>query len=276
MKKITWSVLLVFIFLACKKDPAPSSKILAGSQITSYTRHDALGHKLQIDSLTYDRGGMVANYQSWTYDSTANPILTDYENYSFSFPAGSTLPNAYRYSITSSQTSSTAESHLLYYDGQGRIIKDSLNLPLNNLTRYYSYINNFITIESKQYGTSFSEKDTFVVSAGNVSDYNYYYFEPAIIASFLVNAKYTDFANPFYNKILASSLGAFFLEEIRGDFISVNMPKSLKSIDNTQNSNGQDTAYIVNSNFTWIADSNGNIVSGSDSTNGNYYNFIYK
>lgn len=281
MRKILWLTAFVFIFLSCKKDPAPSNRPLTDTHLTSFSRYNAADHILQIDSFTYDTGGQIAVYQSWTFDSTANPILTDSDYYRFSFPSGSLFPNAYIHSwYDKGIASAGTESHLLYYDSQNRLQKDSLSEGLydSHLVVNYGYSNNFNSIisgEPPQMNSSFVELDTFYLSAGNITVNNKVDRDLPTTDIFRQTLQYGTYTNPFYNKTVAATMGAFFSHALAGDFISLNIANSVTATDTYHTSATPDIVSTETSDYTWVTDSDGKVVSGSATGEGVFYYFRY-
>ena len=278
MKKILWSILFVFIFFSCKKEPALPTRVVTDSHLTSFTRYNPANYTTKIDSFTYGPGGQIASYQSWTFDSTANPILTDSDHYAFAFLSGSLLANAciHSWSDTGTPTVQT-ESHLFYYDSENRLIKDILDSVSSGskVAKYYNYTDNFISIESTANGGTSFEKDTFFLSAGNVINISNYFFYPGTVNSFLEDVQFSTYANPLHNKVITTSMGAFFSEALSGDFISVNIPKYVKTTNTYKSTTEPGSSNTDATNYVWRIDPDGKIVSGSEPLQGNFYNFRY-
>jgi hypothetical protein len=194
------------------------------------------------------------------YDTSAGPsnLFIDTGSYYFTIDPSTNLPSSYLSIYNKTGYPSPAhEPHLLFYDNQNRIIRDTiLSDPGNpNDTVAYNYAYSGANIVCTRYsrdifnpanltyewGLTFT--DTMIVNNGNLirqtvnsllgTAWSQDYF-------YGVN-NYTAYANPLYNPHLSQSLGVIFRNANVMDCLSRNLPAD----------------GIVN----WTKDANGRVVT---------------
>jgi hypothetical protein len=200
--------------------------------------------------------------QNDTVDVAAGYFEVDSGTYIFDLDPVMNLPRGYRFDYKKGYTGaqSYVETHLMYYNSQNQLIKDSglLNLPGQNsnpVTKYYTYSGTTMFCNSFLTGAPFF-KDTIMTSSGNFIYFstNYSDGNGGWTNQFRSTVTYSSAQNPLYSTDLSNSLGAFLLVEGIDDFISKNLTN--------------------NDGFSWVTGSNGKITSGS-APNGNYTTYSY-
>jgi hypothetical protein len=253
-KKYLSRILILTLFYACTKsgDPVKPPLVILPTASTYYYANN---HLISYRNFSFDSSQhLVSVYlrQNDTIDVSTGLFLVDSGTYYFNLNPSTNLPDGYysvyKKSYTGAQTN--IETHLMYYNSQNQLIKDSglLNLAGQNPnppTSYFTYSGNTIICNSYLGGSPFLT-DTLIMSNGNLI---YFHKE-----TFVYTPTYSTAANPFYTPELSNSLGAFLMIEGIGEFISKNLPDD----------NG----------FTWVTGNNGMISSGS-SPNGDYVQFTY-
>jgi|GEM_PF-941077 len=268
-----FSLFLVFpvLFLSCKKDSGTSDVSATASHITAVYAQD--DHYVHVDSLNYDSNGRIARIRQWTYDTTAGvtfPVL-DSTDYTFVFSGNGTVPASF--TMTSSYITGT-ESHILYYDSQNRIVKDSLvNLSDGNfVSANYRYGTNLLAFDVYKRNNNIvvkAETDSlFPAANGNIYNANLHYLDyNNQIAEEKYITTFSTYSNPFYNKAVAESVGMFLSGLLALDFISPNM----FSTTSTTSSSG----YSDMLSYTWTRDAKGRVVKGVEPSGQFGYAFHY-
>jgi len=199
------TALLVLFIYSCKKSNSSNNNNANSnswlSSVTSWSSPTSV-----VDSFSYDSSHRVASYQQFEYDtSTGTPISGNWSAI-FSLPAGSSAPPS---SYTNNLTG-VSELHQLYYDGQGRIVKDS-SLGSSGWVIYFSYPANEIAITGFWDGTiANSIVDTLFLSNGNIGSAHIYGPNNAGTADSLeqsIKYGFSGTSNPAYHSAITSSVG---------------------------------------------------------------------
>lgn len=126
---------------------ASASTVSQGSMIT--------------DSFSYDDQHRVARFAQYATDGTHSSVIT----FDFTFSGGNALPAGYTYTFDTD----APKSHVLEYDGQGRIIKDT-SLSGDQFVTYYTYSGNYIINTILFDGTyNDAQIDSLKVTDGNIT-----------------------------------------------------------------------------------------------------------
>jgi hypothetical protein len=229
MKKLTLSLSIALLFLySCKKSnsgSAPSSNYYLSSVVAIGTATTSNPQSGQIvDSFNYDTLHRINTYIESDYDSSQfGPELSTW-NIQFIYQGSNSWPSSYNYSDGGS-IGGPYGSHLLSYDAEHRIMRDSC---LNGSGDYtdFSYTNNSIVITFFDGGTILpASVNTYFISNGNVSKETL--ASPQVSSSLgVVNYTYSSIANPAYHPLIFNSIGplltALNLSAGTVDFISQN------------------------------------------------------
>jgi hypothetical protein len=188
---------------SCKKSSSSNTNTSTYylSSITSYSPQAKV-----VDSFTYDSAHRLARFAQYAYDSTGGTPQYGVATADFALPANSSAPPvSYVYTLNGHQ-----EMHLLSYDAQGRIIKDT-GTSGSGFVTYYSYPNNNIATTVLFDGTPMNNQvDTLFISSGNISAYHIYYPNNAGTADSLegnIRFSYGSLNNPGYHAAIANSIG---------------------------------------------------------------------
>ena len=265
MKRISvFFLALTFLYACSKSNNAGSSRPDVTGFPTASSLYDAANHILNLRTYLYDSSQNLAGVFFRENDTTnvgAGIFTVDSGSYRFHVDPATNLPSGYlldyRKGSVGGQT--VVESHLLYYNPQHQLIKDSGLLAVsgqnpNPPTKYYLPAGNTIVCNTFRNGSA-SQKDTLISANGNlVYAASYLSNGSGWTKAFSISYTYSTAAGPFYNQGLSNSLGAFLMEEGIGDFLSKNLT----------NNNG----------FAWVVGGNGKVASGS-TPNGDYASFTY-
>lgn len=273
MRKLTLylTALLLFFTYSCKKSNSSSSSNSNSwlSSVTNYSAQESI-----VDSFSYDSSHRLASFMQFEFDSSGGYPISANWSAIFSLPAGSSAaPTSYTNNLTG-----TTELHLLTYDAQGRILKDS-STGSSGWVIYFGYPNGNIAINAYYDGTvANSILDTLFMSNGNIASMHGYGPNNAGTADSLEGAiKYgfSGIANPGYHSTLTSSIGPLiYILQISGyggifDNIS---QKTLNSISGQ--SDGLPPGVTIT--YTLTTDSQGRLSQQSASYGGSSSSLVYR
>jgi hypothetical protein len=253
MKKSAVLIIVIINLYACSKSNVPATDKPVFPSASTY--YYANNHLISFRNFTFDSSQHLASVflrQNDTTDVSTGYFEIDSGSFHFDIDPAANLPKGYwsDYKKGYFGAQIVIETHLMYYNSQDLLIKDSglLAIPGQNPnppTRYYTYSGNTIISNSYLSGSLFLT-DTLITSNGNVI-----YFNKENVA---FTATFSTASNPLYNAELSNSLGAFLLVEGISDFMSKNLSN--------------------NDGFTWVTGGNRKIESGSAPT-GDYVTFTY-
>ena len=258
-------LVLIFIMvfaLACNKDSSGPSYL--SDLPTSYTRYGTLNQRSDRETFNYDANQNIAKISFLILDTSGEEVLIDSGSYSFTYTSGSNLPSGYTYNYHNTMPVrgydglSQLETHLLYYNSDQRLIKDS-GLDYRP-TSYFNYSGNTITYSTwLHYGDSLVSyyRDSVLLDDQGMLAFNYQINKNGenwdiYTIPYQNNANLN---NPLYRKNLSGSLGILFLAQDLGDFISRDLM----------------TEYVT---FDWITNSSGRVF-GNLPGNGEIIQFTY-
>jgi hypothetical protein len=188
-----------------------------------------------------------------SYASTAQPLY-DSGRFIFTIDPVSSLPNGYT-TIYRKEFYTDYESyrHIIYYDNQNRVSKDSvveIKKSTNNsiAVSNYTYTDNIVTVATINYGGSGTTSlDSFFVNNGNLVGRNQYYFNNGTVdfSSFETYYPNTTYANPLYDPKISASVGIFGFYIGAADLYSKNF------------------LNYTDEKISWSTDSKGRLVTGT-------------
>lgn len=263
---------IIFAF-SCKKSGSSNNNSSAYylSSVINYSPHRRI-----VDSFTYDSSHRVARFAQYAYDSSTGTPAFASLTADFALPAnGSAPPTSYTYTANGNQ-----DMHILSYDGQGRITKDT-SLSGKGFVTYYSYPNNNIATTVLFDRTPFNNQiDTLFISNGNIGGYHIYFPNNAGTADSLegvINFGFSSVTNPAYHAAISKSIGPLlYILQFDGyggslDPISPNVFNSLSGVESGLPPN-------VTIKFNPVTDSKGRLIQLTSSFGGaaslivyNYY-----
>lgn len=235
--KSLYCILCAFFILcsiSCKKSSSSNNNSSAYylSSVTNYSPQQRI-----VDSFTYDSSHRLARFAQYAYDSTTGNPRFAFWTADFALPAnGSAAPTSYTYTANGKQ-----DMHILSYDGQGRITKDT-SLSGSGFVTYYSYPNNNIATTVLFDGTPLNNQvDTLFISNGNIGAYHIYFPNNAGTADSLegaLNFGFSSLNNPAYHAAVSKSIGPLlYILQFDGyggslDPISTNVFTSISGVEN--------------------------------------------
>ena len=231
-------MLYVFVSLfmyACTKENAylkPNNTSTEGSASSGVSLLAAIhqytaGYQV-CDSFQYDSVHRVVGFLQSVYDSTKGSPLSSGFNTYFAYSGGSSLPYAYTQAIDGF---SFTDKHLLTYDSQGRIVKDT-SLSGSGFVCHYAYPGDDIASTLLFNGSPGNNQiDTLFLTGGNILSGHVYYPNmegSADSLSAVFQSGFAAYANPGYNPTVSPAIGPLlYLLAIDGyggysDYISKN------------------------------------------------------
>lgn len=250
---------MLLLLSACKKHNSTNTTSNSNaylSSLTSWSPGTAI-----VDSFSYDSSHRVASFMQFEFDTSGGYPVSANWSAVFSLPAGSSAPPS---SYTNNLTGNS-ELHQLFYDGQGRIVKDS-STGYSGWIIYFSYPNNNVAITALLDGTiGNSLVDTLYLSGGNVGNVHVYGPNNAGTADSLeavIKFGYSGIANPAYHSALASSIGPLiYILSFSGYGANID-PISEKAF-NSLGGVGSGLPSNVTINYTLTTDSQGRLTQQS-------------
>jgi hypothetical protein len=237
MKNITLIAVLCLLLFACKKSSNNPSPSPGQNQLVSIHIYSPSIQMLTIDTFVYDgnRNMIRAGYAA--YDSGGGVTYIDSGSYYFTFNSGSNIPASYRLIwskeiLLPGPPELEDETHGLLYDGQNRLIGDTLlvnRVAANTIDAmtWYTYAGTSIVGATGDTPDSIDITDSLVFnSAGNLireADYNGPLSAPYDTSSYTIS-NYSTYPNPLYNSTNALNIGIFLLNNGIVDAASKNLP----------------------------------------------------
>jgi hypothetical protein len=261
MLKSTVLAICILLFFSCNKtsnsqqQPTDSTETLISCVISQPQDNNLFSQKFQYDN---DGNLMVLDFIS----AGVSPNSTqDSGTITFTYDPSSKLITSYTEEGKKvGSASSDVVQHILIYDNQNRVIKDSITM-LNGLVSP-SLLSVFTYSDGsavKIMGSESGEIDSMTIVNGNVTQQAFYQFlntntRPDYTENYVPNL---NFVNPFYNEKTPSGVRTFLTLFWFNDWVSKNLSDWSPE------------------KMTWIKDSNGNVVSGTGD-GGTQITFGYK
>jgi hypothetical protein len=203
---LSLSALIFILIFSCKKSNSGGSSSAATSYLSAVVSY-APQQKI-VDSFYYDSTHLLDTFTQTIYDTTSGSPLYNSYTLQFIYQSPNTYPSYYNlYDVT---YGNYGDYHLLSYDGQGRVSKDT-SLSGSGYVTYYSYPDNNVVIDDWFEGTSQDNQiDTLYMSNGNMSGETIY---TANIPGQPdqqqgdVQYKFNTSANPAYHAAITSTIG---------------------------------------------------------------------
>lgn len=196
----------LFLAFSCRKSNSGSSSSAASSYLSAVVSY-APQQKI-VDSFYYDSTHLLDTFTQSVYDTTSGSPLYNSYTIQFIYQSPNTYPSYYYlYDVS---YGNYGDYHLLSYDGQGRISKDT-SLSGSGYVTYYSYPNNNVVIDDWFEGTAQDNQiDTLYMSNGNISAETIYTSnipgQPDQQQAD-VQYKYASSANPAYHTTISGAIG---------------------------------------------------------------------
>lgn len=231
------------------KNPTDSSEEITYSLPNSVLQYQVIYQQSKtLTDYTFKSDTQIAEIRIRKYDTLSVLTYIDSTIYSFRLDRNDGLPSYYekkghiqlglnRYHITT-------EKHELLYDNQRRLIKDSMTSNVtsegNNAgidVDLYIYSENYIAVKrvgKSNYGDVVAYRDTIFLNNSNVSAHKIYYTGGGGSELQESSAFQTSiYANPYYNPSVAQTLGALFVKNHIGDFLSPKFMSRWKILKNS-------------------------------------------
>ena len=258
--------LLIFGFVialwSCNKND--STKSTSAKRLTSVSLYVVNGntHARQTNSILYDPNNRMIECRRMFFDTIMSSsgsitnVASGHTSFVFSYSGSNQLPSSY---LTTYSYSSSTQHHLLTYDNDNQIIKDSSvqQSPASVLSNiYFSYAPNTLVAKTiNPSGFSGFRVDSLLLQNGNVTS-RYYKFTPQSASNSVDQVTYSTIPNPLSN---FKGIG-ILLYEIGGNYFDYVSRNLFSNISNSRN--------LGNTSIMWLTDADGNAISGSGLANG--------
>jgi hypothetical protein len=276
---------LILLFSCSKSGNTNNSNSSLLVSVTEYQSAPIITKTVR--NFSYDQNQQLGAVHTHTYDTLGGQAYLDSSLITYPSSSPTTPPASYDIlwvmgSVNPVQ--SATEHHLLYYDGQNRIVKDSISGKTNISNSPNSYTTNFIYGNSNiiaQYLyqnpsgpdiNSMVALDTFTIVSGNLGNTIQYNVQPGDTSFYRSDSYlFSNSKNPLYESTLANRLGAVLRFNNIGDFISPYLMSQW-----TMNMGGNQFTR----NYNWVTDSLGRVTQGfgTDKVSGqvtDYWTFQY-
>jgi hypothetical protein len=288
MKYVHLLLISLVLFLSCSKSGNTNNS--NGSLLVSVTEYQSAPVITKtVRNFSYDQNQELGAVYTHTYDTLGGQAYLDSSLITYPSSSATTPPASYDIVWivgTTTPATGATEHHLLYYDGQDRIIKDSTssktviaNTNPNLFTTYFIYNNSTIVAQylypdPNHPGSSLMNAlDTFSLFNANLVNsiqYNVAVGDTSVLRT--DTYLYSTSKNPLYESTLANRLGAALRFNDIGDFIS---PYLMSQWTSNSAATGQFTR-----NYNWVTDSLGRVTQGfgTDKISGqvtDYWTFQY-
>ena len=204
MKKTFLLAAITCIIFSCKK----STSSPGGGTAYYVSSVKSVSPESQIvDSLQYDVNHNITEFIQYSYDLSGSGAV-DSIAITFTYAQNSNVPLTYTYADIANGI--TNDVHDLYYDGNGRIIKDT-SLSGSGFVNYFSYPNNAVASTVLFEGNyNDNQLDTSYTSNGNITSEVFYYsnYTPTDTLTATLAFGYSSLANPLYYSSVSPSIGA--------------------------------------------------------------------
>jgi hypothetical protein len=241
MKKTALCLFTLCMFLAfsCKKSNSGGNVSAATnsylSSVISYSPQQKI-----IDSFCYDSLHRVDTFMQTIYDTTSGSPQYNTFTAQFLYQGSSPYPSYYNYYDV--PLGNYGDYHILSYDPENRIIKDT-SLSGSGYVTWYSYPNNNIAATVLFEGTvEDNQIDTLYLTNGNISSATYYTADvpgQPDQQQADVSYSYAPTPNPAYHAAISNSIGPLLSTlDVDGfggfvDFISKNAYKQVTGVQQT-------------------------------------------
>jgi hypothetical protein len=261
----TLCLLLIF---SCKKSNSgnESAATAANSYLSSVVAYSP--QQRVVDFFSYDSAHRLDSFVQTVYDTSSG--IPEYGTFQVQFIyQGANVYPSY-YNLYDTLQGNYGDYHLLSYDGQGRISKDT-SLSGSGYVDYFTYPNNNIASTVLWEGTADNNQiDTLFITNGNISAEHIYTSDipgQPDVSQGAVNYGFSSIPNPGYHADISNSIGPLLtIMGIDGygsaaDFISKNALDQLSGIGS-----GLPTGTTIT--YTLTKDSKGRLATMSASYGG--------
>jgi hypothetical protein len=256
MRKLLVVLAASSLLVACKKK-APSANFLPTGLVKTSTSIYPHIRSRTIHNFGYNAARQLTSFSFYNYDSSGGILYFDTVTYNFTVSTSTGRPTDYNLRESNTLFGINTEVHGLFYDGAGRLIKDTTLVTQfqsgDPVANYFSYPTDMIVARhysihaydsvKMTYGWGASAIDTIVLRNGDFAA-SYQYIQNG--TTWQPNGTntvdyYSAYANPLYNPNYSNSMGAFFLDAGYFDCLSKHLPAD---------------------GVTWLTDPSGRVISG--------------
>jgi hypothetical protein len=249
---------IVLLIISCKKSNSGGNSNVAATSYVSSAISTSPQQQI-IDSFSYDSSHRLNTFMITVYDTTSGYAQYNSQILKFIYNGSNTYPSYYN-EYDTALGNTDGDYHLLSYDAQDRITKDT-SLSGSGYVAYYSYPSNNLASTVLWEGTLQDNMvDTLYMANGNMGTEIIYTAEvpgQPDVQQGDINFSYASTANPCYHEATANSIGqVLFIASINGsgDFVDFNSKDAYMGASGTQSS-----GPIVAFKYTLSNDSKGRL-----------------
>ena len=240
------------------------------SRVASLALYSPSSKNMTKYLFTYDASGNLVRLSYSSYDTTGGIAALDTGSYYFMIDPSTQLATSYTLVWNNANTGTASVTHLLFFDDQKRLIKDSVvnGQAQSGAAAFYflypasgivsnAYAMNAYDSLRKTYGWGLSGVDSISLVNGNIGSQHEYVQHGGswVMGYSYVVKNYSAYSNPLHGLDQASGVGALLRNYNSLDCVSKSLP-----------SDGM---------VSWTADANGRVVGGLG-TDGSITTYTYK
>jgi hypothetical protein len=274
MKKLPVSLCILGLFLvfSCKKsngDATAAANAYVSSVIT-YSPQSQL-----VDSFTYDSSRRLTQFSQLAYDSTSGfPQFATY-SVDFAYDGSNTTPSSL--TVIDISSGNFGDKHILSFDGQGRIVKDT-SLSGSGYVGFYSYPGNNIASVVLFEGTAQNNViDTLFMTNDNMGEERVYNAQipgqPDVLDGDIVFG-FSSTANPVFHHAISNAIGPLLTNFALNGFGGVTDFNSKNIFDRISGA-GPGVPVGFSANYTLTNDGKGRLSKMMGSSGGNYATTVF-
>jgi hypothetical protein len=256
--------IIALLIISCKKSNSGGNSNEAATSYVSSAISTSPQQQI-VDSFRYDSAHRLDSFMITVYDTTTIYPQYNSQLLQFIYIGSNTYPSYYN-EYDSALGNISGDYHLLSYDAQNRISKDT-SLSGSGYVAYYTYPGNNLASTILWEGTlQDNMMDTLYMANGNMGSELVYDAQvpgqPDVLQGD-INFSYASTANPCYHAAIANSIGPLlFIASVSGsgDFVDFNSKNAYEGASGTQQG-----GPIVAFKYTLSNDSKGRLshVTGS-------------
>lgn len=204
------TVIVLFTFSCKKSNPGKPSANKSTDTVSYVSSVIAISEQSRnIDSFRYDTAHRLDSFMMFTYDTTAGNPQFNNITLRFIYNGSNNYPSYY-YQYDSAYGNTGGDYHVLSYDAQNRITKDT-SLSGSGYVAWYSYPNNNLAATVLWEGTLQDNwMDTLYMANGNIGSEVIYDApipgQPDVLEA-TAHIAYDSVANPCYHAATANTIG---------------------------------------------------------------------
>ena len=275
MKKLSLPLCIFGLFLvfSCKKSNSGDNSAAANAYLSSVITYSPQSQI--VDSFSYDSLLRLSQFSQLAFDSSSGfPQFASYL-VDFTYDGNKTTPSGY--TLIDISSGNFGDRHILSFDGQGRIVKDT-SLSGSGYVGFYSYPGNNIASIVLFEGTAQNNViDTLFMTNENMSEERVYNAQipgqPDVLDGDILFG-FSSTANPAYHHPIASAIGPLLTNFALNGF-GGSTDYNSKNIFNRISGAGPGVPVGFSANYALSNDGKGRLSKMMVSAGGNYATTVF-